>query len=228
MGGHLRRAGPGVPAYARRRAARSSEIRGLPSINRFLESAVDDAETELLTAQPAGPRRAVDPASRRWTATCAPSSAACTCARSTSTPPGAARPPATTSSRILAHGAQVRTLDEFFNRLIVIDRRLAVMPGEAPDVAVAIHDQNLVVLPRRHLRPVLGARAASTTSAAAASESDIAAEVRQMTVRMLTEGHSDPASAKRVGRQHPHLRLLRRRPQGRVRRGDPVPARATR
>ncbi|ROR93068.1 hypothetical protein EDD33_3974, partial [Nocardioides aurantiacus] len=35
-----------------------TEIRGLPGINRFLESVVDDAESELLTAQPAGPRRA--------------------------------------------------------------------------------------------------------------------------------------------------------------------------
>ena len=38
-----------------------SEIRGLPSINRFLESAVEDPEHELLTAPPAGARRAVIP-----------------------------------------------------------------------------------------------------------------------------------------------------------------------
>ena len=47
----------------------------------------------------------------------------------------------------------------------------------------------------------------------------------QMTIRMLIEGHADPASAKRLGRQPAHLRRLRRRPQGGVRGGDPLPAR---
>ena len=28
-------------------------------------------------------------------------------------------------------GAEVRTLDEFFNRLIVVDRRVAIIPGSA-------------------------------------------------------------------------------------------------
>ena len=50
--------------------------------------------------------------------------------------------------RILEQGAQVRTLDEFFNRLIVVDRRLAVIPGGAPDVAVAIHE------PKEHYEAV--------------------------------------------------------------------------
>ena len=58
---------------------------------------------------------------------------------------------------MLAHGAQVRTLDEFFNRLIVIDRRLAIIPGEAPDVALRDPRHQPGVLPRRHLRPLLGA-----------------------------------------------------------------------
>ena len=30
---------------------------------------------------------------------------------------------------VTAEGAQVRTLDEFFNRLIVVDRRIAIVPG---------------------------------------------------------------------------------------------------
>ena len=66
------------------------------------------------------------------------------------------------------------------------------------DVAVAIHDPNLV----SYLADVFDRsweRATSTRARERVSDSDIAAEVRQMTVRMLTEGHSDPASAKRVG-----------------------------
>jgi DNA-binding NarL/FixJ family response regulator len=99
---------------------------------------------------------------------------------------------------MIAHGAQVRTLDEFFHRLIVVDRRLAIVPGEAPDVAVAVHDKNLV----SYLADIFDRsweRAHEYNERGASSDSDIAAEVRQLTVRMLTEGHSDPASAKRVG-----------------------------
>ena len=63
---------------------------------------------------------------------------------------------------------------------------------------MAIHDQNLV----SYLADIFDRsweRAREYNERGAASDSDIAAEVRQLTVRMLTEGHSDPASAKRVG-----------------------------
>jgi DNA-binding NarL/FixJ family response regulator len=73
-----------------------------------------------------------------------------------------------------------------------------VIPGGAPDVAMAIHEPNLVAyLSDMFDRSWERARAYNERSVN--SESDIAAEVRQLTVRMLTEGHSDPASAKRVG-----------------------------
>jgi len=173
------------------------EIRGLPNINRFLESAVDDAETELLTAQPAGARRAVvlQQAIDRDLRTIERGVQMRTLYQHT-----ARRSKATRDyvNLMLSHGAQVRTLDEFFNRLIVIDRRLAVVPGEAPDVALAIHDKNLV----SYLADIFDRsweRAREYNERGSASDSDIAAEVRQLTVRMLTEGHSDPASAKRVG-----------------------------
>ena len=173
------------------------EIRGLPNINRFLESAVDDAETELLTAQPAGARRAVvlQQAVDRDLRTIERGVHMRTLYQHT-----ARRSKATRDyvNLMLAHGGQVRTLDEFFNRLIVIDRRLAIIPGEAPDVALAIHEPNLV----SYLADIFDRsweRAHEYTERGTASDSDIAAEVRQLTVRMLTEGHSDPASAKRVG-----------------------------
>ena len=173
------------------------EIRGLPSINRFLESAVDDAEHELLTAQPAGARRAVilEQAVDRDLRALERGVDMRTLYQHTARRSKATRDHV---DRILDHGAQVRTLDEFFNRLIVIDRRLAVIPGGAPDVAVAIHEPNLVA----YLADMFDRsweRGRPYSERSADSESDIAAEVRQLTVRMLTEGHSDPASAKRVG-----------------------------
>ena len=174
-----------------------NEIRGLASINQFLEAAVDDAESELLTAQPAGARRAVilEQAVDRDLRALERGVTMHTLYQHTARRSKATRDHV---ERILERGAQVRTLDEFFNRLIVIDRRLAVIPGEVTRRRGGDPRPEPGVLPRRRLRPLLGAGQASTTSAAA-SDSDIAAEVRQLTVRMLTEGHSDPASAKRVG-----------------------------
>ncbi len=173
------------------------EIRGLANINRFLESAVDDAETELLTAQPAGARRAVvlQQAVERDMRTIERGVLMRTLYQHTARRSKATREHV---NLMIAHGAQVRTLDEFFHRLIVIDRRLAIVPGEAPDVAVAVHDKNLV----SYLADIFDRsweRAREYNERGTASDSDIAAEVRQLTVRMLTEGHSDPASAKRVG-----------------------------
>jgi sugar-specific transcriptional regulator TrmB len=174
-----------------------TEIRGLPSINRFLESAVDDAEREILTAQPAGARRAVilEQAVDRDLRALERGVTMRTLYQHTARRSKATREHV---DRILERGAQVRTLDEFFNRLIVVDRRLAVIPGGGPDVAVAIYDDNLV----SYLADVFDRyweRGRDYTERGGSSESDIATEVRQLTVRMLTEGHSDPASAKRVG-----------------------------
>jgi sugar-specific transcriptional regulator TrmB len=174
-----------------------TEVRGLPSINNFLESAVDDAQHELLTAQPAGARRAVVLAQAvdRDLRALERGVAMRTLYQHT-----ARRSKATRDyvERILDRGAKVRTLDEFFNRLIVIDRRLAIIPGGAPDVAKAIHDLDVV----NYLADIFDRsweRATEYDDRSTASDSDIAAEVRQLTIRMLTEGHSDPASAKRVG-----------------------------
>lgn len=176
---------------------RISEIRGLPSINHFLEAAVDDAEHELLTAQPAGGRRAVilEQAVDRDLRALERGVSMHTLYQHTARRSRATRDHV---ERIVDRGAKVRTLDEFFNRLIVIDRRLAVIPGGSPDVALAIHDVSLV----SYLADIFDRsweRAREYDEHGPASDSDIAAEVRQLTVRMLTEGHSDPASAKRVG-----------------------------
>jgi sugar-specific transcriptional regulator TrmB len=174
-----------------------NEVRGLPSINQFLTSAVDDAEHELLTAQPAGARRAVilDQAVDRDLRALERGVTMRTLYQHTARRSRATREYV---ERTLERGAKVRTLDEFFNRLIVIDRRLAVIPGGSPDVALAIHEPNLV----SYLADIFDRsweRAREYDEHGPASDSDIAAEVRQLTVRMLTEGHSDPASAKRVG-----------------------------
>ena len=174
-----------------------NEISGLASINNFLEAVVDDAEHELLTAQPAGARRAsvLAQAVDRDLRALERGVSMRTLYQHTARRSKATRDHV---ERITRRGAKVRTLDEFFNRLIVIDRRLAVIPGGSPDVAVAIHDPNVVA----YLGDMFDRsweRARQYDQRGGATESDIDVEVRRMTKRMLTEGHSDPASAKRVG-----------------------------
>jgi hypothetical protein len=100
---------------------------------------------------------------------------------------------------VTARGAEVRTLDEFFNRMIVFDRRIAVIPGrEDLRVAIAIREPSVVA----YLVDIFERtweRARPFTNRETSMMKDIAAEQRAMTIRMLIEGHSDPVSAKRLG-----------------------------
>ncbi|MDQ3484653.1 MAG: LuxR family transcriptional regulator [Actinomycetota bacterium] len=100
---------------------------------------------------------------------------------------------------VTARGAEVRTLDEFFNRMIVIDRRVAVIPGgDDLRVAIAIREPSVVA----YLVDIFERtweRARPFTNRETTMMKDIAAEQRAMTIRMLIEGHSDPVSAKRLG-----------------------------
>ncbi len=100
---------------------------------------------------------------------------------------------------VTERGAEVRTLDEFFNRMLVFDRRVAVIPGDDDlRLAIAIREPSVVA----YLVDVFERaweRGRPFTSRDTAMMRDIAAEQRAMTIRMLIEGHSDPASAKRLG-----------------------------
>lgn len=100
---------------------------------------------------------------------------------------------------VTARGAEVRTLDEFFNRMIVVDRRAAVIPG--PDglaTAVVVREPAVVT----YLVDVFERaweRGRPFTSAEESVVKEIAVEQRAMTIRMLVAGHSDAVSAKRLG-----------------------------
>jgi hypothetical protein len=100
---------------------------------------------------------------------------------------------------ITAHGAEVRTLDEFFRRLIVCDRQVAVVPAsDNHEVAIAIYDKSLIA----YLVDIFERaweRAQPFNVSGTQAERHIAEDVRAMTIRLLVEGHSDPASAKRLG-----------------------------
>ncbi|MGZ5400176.1 MAG: LuxR family transcriptional regulator [Nocardioides sp.] len=101
---------------------------------------------------------------------------------------------------VSARGAEVRTLDEFFNRMIVIDRRVAIIPGKQEDLAtaIAVHEPSVV----DYLVDVFERaweRGRPFANRETGMLKDIAVEQRAMTIRMLIEGHADPVSAKRLG-----------------------------
>ena len=100
---------------------------------------------------------------------------------------------------VTARGAEVRTLDEFFKRMIVVDRRVAVIPNR-DEVAVAVVVREPAVV--AYLVDIFERsweRGRPFTNRDTSLLKDIAAEQRAMTMRMLIEGHSDPVSAKRLG-----------------------------
>lgn len=174
------------------------ELRGLPNINRFLTAAVGDAANELLTAQPDGarPTAVLNEAIERDKRALARGVKMRTLYQHSARRSLATREYVDEVTKV---GAEVRTLDEFFNRLIVVDRRLAIVPGaEGTHVAIAIHDTSLVAY-LADMFERYWERARVFTDRESATEREIADDVHNMTVRMLVEGHSDNASAKRVG-----------------------------
>ncbi len=174
------------------------------AIATFIEGAVREAEVELLTAQPQAARDSAPQsvAARLSVAAQREIAALDRGVTMRTLYQHSARRHAPTRkwvAEVTAHGAEVRTLDEFFNRMIVIDRRLAIIPG-APDlsIAIAIREPGLVTyLVDVFERAWERARAFSNTGRTMMN--DIAKEQRAMTIRMLIEGHSDPVSAKRLG-----------------------------
>lgn len=187
-------------AYRRSVGARHpvTEIRGLANINRYLSATIEDARSELLTAQPTRGRStgSLENANERDIRAVQRGVSMRTLYQHSARRSVAIKEYV---DRLAPYGAHVRTLEEFFNRMIVIDRGVAIVPGaEGNQVAIAIHEPSLVA----YLVDVFERyweRARPYDDRAESTARNIAEDVRNMTVRMLVEGHSDPASAKRVG-----------------------------
>lgn len=169
------------------------------AIDPFLAGLVAECEQEMLTAQPQTGRDAqtLQAAARRDVAMLERGTKMRTLYQHS------ARRSAITREYVASvteRGGEVRTLDEFFNRMIIFDRRVAVIPGAHEDLltALAIREPSVV----DYLVDVFERaweRARPFTSKDTRMLKDIAAEQRSMTIRMLIQGHSDPMSAKRLG-----------------------------
>ena len=169
------------------------------AIDPFIAGLVAECEEEVLTAQPQTGRdpETLAAAAKRDTAMLERGT------RMRTLYQHSARRSAITHTyvaEVTARGAEVRTLDEFFNRMIVVDRRVAIIPGKQEDLltAIAVHEPSVV----DYLVDVFE-RAWERGRPFASRETgllrDIAVEQRAMTIRMLIEGHADPVSAKRLG-----------------------------
>ena len=164
----------------------------------YLTSLIAEAEFELMTAQPQSGRDAASVANAvlRDTAALERGLAMRTlyqhsARRSTFTQQYVAQ--------VTPRGAEVRTLDEFFNRMIIVDRRIAVIPAsEDNKVAVAVSEPSVVAF-FVDMFDRTWQRARPFSSRNPSMLRSIAVEQRAMTIRMLIEGHSDPVSAKRLG-----------------------------
>ena len=173
-------------------------IHGLDAIDAHLSQLVAEAEEETLTAQPQTGRsaKALANATKRDVAMLERGTKMRTLYQH------AARRSTITRkyvAAVTARGAEVRTLDEFFNRMIVIDRRVAVIPnGDQLSVAVVVREPAIVA----YLVDVFERaweRGRPFSNRERGMMAEIAEEQRAMTIRMLIEGHSDPVSAKRLG-----------------------------
>ncbi|MFC5730444.1 MULTISPECIES: LuxR family transcriptional regulator [Nocardioides] len=168
------------------------------AINPYLTSLVSEAEEELLTAQPQAGRH---PQTIAEATTRDLNALERGVAMRTLYQHSARRHPVTHEyvARVTEQGAEVRTLDEFFNRMIVVDRRVAVIPSaDSLATAVVVREPALVA----YLIDVFErafARGRPFRSSEQGVVRAIASEQRAMTIRMLIEGHSDAVSAKRLG-----------------------------
>ena len=123
----------GTLSHAWRRSPESArgpftEIHGPDAIQSYIAGVVADCEEELLTAQPQTGRdpKVMAAAAQRDSAALERGITMRTLYQHS------ARRSAVTHkyvAAVTARGAEVRTLDEFFNRIIVVDRRVADRPG---------------------------------------------------------------------------------------------------
>ncbi|NPC98140.1 LuxR family transcriptional regulator [Nocardioides sp. zg-DK7169] len=168
------------------------------AIGAFLAELVDECEQEVLTAQPQAGRdaQALAAAALRDTAMLERG------ARMRTLYQHSARRSAVTRRYVDAvtrRGAEVRTLDEFFNRMIVCDRRVAVIPASDDLATAVVVREPAVVAYLVDIFERTWERGRSFGNAESTTLADIASEQRAMTIRMLIAGHPDAVSAKRLG-----------------------------
>jgi hypothetical protein len=111
-------------------------------------------------------------------------------------------------------GGEVRSLDEFFDRLIIMDRELAILPAQ-PDnkVALAVTDKALVTFLVGVFDRCWQRALPFVSTPAAKASAEVSPDIHTMIKRLLVEGLTDSAIARRIGTSertyHTHLARIR-------------------
>ncbi|MBB4887614.1 helix-turn-helix transcriptional regulator [Streptomyces netropsis] len=103
--------------------------------------------------------------------------------------------------RIVAAGGEVRTLDHVFDRLVIVDREVAYVPGDSELVASALEiRQPAIVSFLVHVFEDAWERAAPLVPTAGRTpEPEVADETQRAIARLLVAGYTDEAIARRLG-----------------------------
>ncbi|MEU1122638.1 helix-turn-helix transcriptional regulator [Streptomyces sp. NPDC005899] len=183
--------------YSRERESRFEVLEDLGQVREVITDLAARSRTEILTAQPGGGRdegslREAEPRDREvldrgvrmrvlYQHTARFSS--CTAAH---------------IDHMLELGAQVRTLDDHFSRLLVFDAETAVISLAAnPLGAVVVREPHTVAfIVETYERLWLSA---DPCTGAPAARAGVAGDVRQAIVRLLVEGMTDASIASRLG-----------------------------
>ncbi|MEV6163356.1 LuxR family transcriptional regulator [Streptomyces sp. NPDC052052] len=176
-------------------------LNGLPDINRAIQNELNVSRHEILTAQPDGPRpdavlrEALESVRRQLAAGVAMRTLYQHSTRFD-------EPTKKYVRAATALGARVRTLPEFFDRLIIVDRAVAFIPGNQDrTTAVAVREPAVVgfladVFARQWDRaepfPFVPVRAAEAAT-------EVVPNMRGAILKLLLEGRSDREITRRLG-----------------------------
>ncbi|MGC5364336.1 LuxR family transcriptional regulator [Streptomyces sp. DT24] len=176
-------------------------VKGLPEIAEAIQRVVDGARKEILTAQPDGPRpgAVLDKALAGVRAQIDAGVFMRTLYQHSTR---FDEPTKDYVRTVAGYGAQVRTLAEFFDRLIIVDRHTAFIPANAERTVMVLVTEPAVVKfltdmferawDRAEPYPFLPVRAADAAA-------EVIPDMRDTIRKLLIEGRSDREIARRLG-----------------------------
>jgi DNA-binding NarL/FixJ family response regulator len=182
-------------------AAGIEYVYGLAAINKKIAVAVDSSRAEILTAQPGGPR---SPAVLDAALNTVRDRLAAGVRMRTLYQHSTRFDEATKSyaRAVIELGVELRTLDEFFERLVIVDARTAFLPAAADRTTALEITEPALVRFLRDLFERTWERAAAfpfRPNRAKDAAPEIMPEIRQAIRRLLIEGHADKTIGRRLG-----------------------------
>jgi sugar-specific transcriptional regulator TrmB/biotin operon repressor len=176
-------------------------ISGLDNINAAIRDLLRDATDEILTAQPGGarPGAVLDDAFEAVRERLEAGAAMRTIYQHTAR---FDEPTKSYARTVIGYGVEIRTLDEFFDRLVIVDRTAAVIPANdertrAAEITEPAVVRFLVGMFERAWSRATPFPFVPTRSAEAAAK--VVPEIHRSIQRLLVEGQSDRAIARRLG-----------------------------